>query len=160
MADERTYIMIKPDGVQRGLVGEIISRFEKKGFFWEHSNKLNQVNNSLNNIIPIFQQNHSSLSLLPTCFQAQLFAWSGKEKALLLQEEKCLVRPTPSTLLLEPSEEISALMLEETSATVLIQLNLPRRKLLFGSNQRKSTNGNHTPMNGFTNDLESKLYLC
>lgn len=24
--------MIKPDGVQRGLVGEIISRFEKKGF--------------------------------------------------------------------------------------------------------------------------------
>ena len=29
---ERTYIMIKPDGVQRGLIGEIISRFEKKGF--------------------------------------------------------------------------------------------------------------------------------
>ncbi|KJS15075.1 MAG: nucleoside diphosphate kinase [Peptococcaceae bacterium BRH_c4b] len=28
---ERTYAMIKPDGVQRGLVGEIISRFEKKG---------------------------------------------------------------------------------------------------------------------------------
>ncbi|KAJ8536593.1 hypothetical protein K7X08_034994 [Anisodus acutangulus] len=29
---EETYIMIKPDGVQRGLIGEIISRFEKKGF--------------------------------------------------------------------------------------------------------------------------------
>ena len=29
---ERTFIMIKPDGVQRGLVGKIISRFEKKGF--------------------------------------------------------------------------------------------------------------------------------
>ena len=29
---ERTYIMIKPDGVQRGCVGEIIARFEKKGF--------------------------------------------------------------------------------------------------------------------------------
>ncbi|EDQ92835.1 uncharacterized protein MONBRDRAFT_19073 [Monosiga brevicollis MX1] len=29
---ERTYIMIKPDGVQRGLVGEIVARFEKKGF--------------------------------------------------------------------------------------------------------------------------------
>ena len=24
--------MVKPDGVQRGLVGEIISRFERKGF--------------------------------------------------------------------------------------------------------------------------------
>lgn len=29
---ERTFIMIKPDGVQRGLVGDIIKRFEAKGF--------------------------------------------------------------------------------------------------------------------------------
>jgi len=29
---ERTFLMIKPDGVQRNLVGEIISRFEKRGF--------------------------------------------------------------------------------------------------------------------------------
>ncbi len=29
---ERTYIMIKPDGVQRGLIGNIIKRFEAKGF--------------------------------------------------------------------------------------------------------------------------------
>ncbi|MDD3890631.1 MAG: nucleoside-diphosphate kinase, partial [Syntrophomonadaceae bacterium] len=28
---ERTFAMVKPDGVQRGLVGEVISRFEKKG---------------------------------------------------------------------------------------------------------------------------------
>lgn len=28
---ERTLILIKPDGVQRGLVGEIISRIERKG---------------------------------------------------------------------------------------------------------------------------------
>lgn len=28
---ERTYLMIKPDGVQRGLCGEIVARFEKKG---------------------------------------------------------------------------------------------------------------------------------
>lgn len=32
MASERTFIAIKPDGVQRNLVGEIISRFERKGF--------------------------------------------------------------------------------------------------------------------------------
>jgi nucleoside-diphosphate kinase len=30
--NERTYIMIKPDGVQRGLVGEIIKRFEQRGY--------------------------------------------------------------------------------------------------------------------------------
>ncbi|MEW5761860.1 MAG: nucleoside-diphosphate kinase [Bacillota bacterium] len=29
---ERTFIMVKPDGVQRGLVGEILGRFERKGY--------------------------------------------------------------------------------------------------------------------------------
>ncbi|MGB2571834.1 nucleoside-diphosphate kinase [Micromonospora citrea] len=29
--DERTLVLIKPDAVRRGLVGEIISRFERKG---------------------------------------------------------------------------------------------------------------------------------
>ena len=31
MGKERTFVMIKPDAVQRGLVGEIISRLERKG---------------------------------------------------------------------------------------------------------------------------------
>ncbi len=32
MAVEQTFIMVKPDGVQRNLIGSIISRFEHKGF--------------------------------------------------------------------------------------------------------------------------------
>ena len=32
LAEERTFVAIKPDGVQRGLIGEVISRFERKGF--------------------------------------------------------------------------------------------------------------------------------
>jgi len=31
MDKERTLVIIKPDAVQRGLVGEIVSRFEKRG---------------------------------------------------------------------------------------------------------------------------------
>ena len=31
MKIERTFVMIKPDGVQRGLVGEVLGRFEKRG---------------------------------------------------------------------------------------------------------------------------------
>lgn len=31
-ANERTFIAVKPDGVQRRLVGEIVRRFERKGF--------------------------------------------------------------------------------------------------------------------------------
>ncbi|CAL1589043.1 unnamed protein product [Knipowitschia caucasica] len=54
---ERTFIAVKPDGVQRKRVGEIVQRFEKKGFklvgfkllkaskdllrehYWEHRNR-------------------------------------------------------------------------------------------------------------------------
>lgn len=32
MATERSFVAVKPDGVQRGLVGEIIKRFEARGF--------------------------------------------------------------------------------------------------------------------------------
>jgi nucleoside-diphosphate kinase len=31
-ATERSFIMIKPDGVQRGLVGDILRRFEQRGY--------------------------------------------------------------------------------------------------------------------------------
>ena len=29
---ERTFLAVKPDGVQRGLIGDIIARFEKRGY--------------------------------------------------------------------------------------------------------------------------------
>ena len=29
---KRTFIAVKPDGVQRGLIGEIVKRFEQKGY--------------------------------------------------------------------------------------------------------------------------------
>ena len=32
MSAQRTFVAIKPDGVQRGLVGKILNRFEQKGF--------------------------------------------------------------------------------------------------------------------------------
>jgi len=31
MEKQRTFVLIKPDAVQRGLIGDIVSRFEKKG---------------------------------------------------------------------------------------------------------------------------------
>lgn len=35
MAVENTFIMVKPDGVRRGLIGEIVGRFERKGLALE-----------------------------------------------------------------------------------------------------------------------------
>ena len=32
MATERTLVLVKPDGVRRGLSGELVARFEQRGF--------------------------------------------------------------------------------------------------------------------------------
>lgn len=31
MATERSFVMVKPDGVQRGLIGEVVGRLERRG---------------------------------------------------------------------------------------------------------------------------------
>lgn len=43
---EKTFLMVKPDGVQRNLVGSIVKRFEEKGFTLVGS-KLMQISNDL-----------------------------------------------------------------------------------------------------------------
>ncbi|MFQ5555557.1 MAG: nucleoside-diphosphate kinase [Acidimicrobiia bacterium] len=35
MSVEHTFVMVKPDGVERGLVGDVVSRFERKGLVLE-----------------------------------------------------------------------------------------------------------------------------
>jgi nucleoside-diphosphate kinase len=40
MAIESTFIMVKPDGVERGLVGEVIGRLERKGLILEKIRQL------------------------------------------------------------------------------------------------------------------------
>ena len=41
MATERTYIMLKPECIKRGLMGEVISRIEKKGYRITNAKMLN-----------------------------------------------------------------------------------------------------------------------
>jgi nucleoside-diphosphate kinase len=40
MATEHTFLMVKPDGVSRGLIGEVVSRFERKGLELEQARVL------------------------------------------------------------------------------------------------------------------------
>ena len=40
MAIEHTFVMVKPDGVRRGLVGEVIARMERKGLSLERMRML------------------------------------------------------------------------------------------------------------------------
>jgi len=50
LSEERTFVAIKPDGVERSLVGEIISRFERRG--------LKLVGMKLMNVPTVLAQNH------------------------------------------------------------------------------------------------------
>ncbi|MBD2306910.1 MAG: Nucleoside diphosphate kinase [Chroococcidiopsis sp. SAG 2025] len=58
---ERTFLAIKPDGVQRSLVGEIIRRFEAKGFtlvgmkFMKVSRELAEQHYGVHRERPFFQ---------------------------------------------------------------------------------------------------------
>ena len=45
---ETTLILIKPDGVQRGLMGQIISRIEQKGLQIRGMKLMNAYTNALN----------------------------------------------------------------------------------------------------------------
>ncbi|MBO2534748.1 nucleoside-diphosphate kinase [Rummeliibacillus suwonensis] len=46
MAIQKTFLMVKPDGVQRQLVGDIVDRFERKGFVLRGA-KLMQITKEL-----------------------------------------------------------------------------------------------------------------
>ena len=65
---ERTFIMVKPDGVQRALVGEIVKRFEQKGFKLV-ALKFMKVRNSDSVFLTLFVPNQELLEL----FDAMLF---------------------------------------------------------------------------------------
>lgn len=60
--------MVKPDGVQRGLVGEIVKRFEQKGFKLV-ALKFMKVRNSDYVFLTLFVPNQELLEL----FDAMLF---------------------------------------------------------------------------------------
>jgi len=56
---ERTFIMVKPDGVQRGLVGEIIDRFETRGGLKLVAMKFMQAS------VELLKQHYADLSAKP-----------------------------------------------------------------------------------------------
>ena len=68
---ERTLIIIKPDGVQRRLIGEVISRFEEKGLkivaakFFQISKELAEKHYQMHKDKPFFQRAIEYISSAP-----------------------------------------------------------------------------------------------
>lgn len=84
---ERTFIAIKPDGVQRGLVGEIIKRFEQKGFKLV---AMKLINVSFLQLVPLSRQchpfHHGLLSKVSFLVYFSFVFWSlskAEDKAIL-----------------------------------------------------------------------------
>jgi len=78
---ERTLILVKPDGVQRGLMGEIIARFERRGLkllgmkFMQMSTELANEHYGVHRERPFFNDLVSYITSGPVV----AMVWAGKE---------------------------------------------------------------------------------
>lgn len=81
---ERTLILVKPDGVQRGLIGEIIARFERRGLkliamkFMQMSEDLARSHYAVHEGRPFYE----SLVTYITSGPVVAMAWEGNEAIL------------------------------------------------------------------------------
>merc|ERR1711915_1026563 len=141
MSAERTFIAVKPDGVQRGLIGEIIKRFEQKGFKMCGMKFMQASEEHMKKHYEDLLTSLSTLALLSTCPPLHSAPCAGRELKLSRLPVTLWVKPSPSTPSLAASVVTSALKLAETSFMALTLLNQPIRNLLSGSNLRNSSAG-------------------
>ena len=78
---ERTLILVKPDGVQRGLIGEIVGRFERRGLklagmkFLQMSQQLAEAHYAVHRERPFY----NSLVEYITSGPVVAMVWEGKD---------------------------------------------------------------------------------
>lgn len=85
---ERTVVLVKPDGVQRGLIGEIIHRFERKGL---HLVGLKMVNLS-DELLNEWYVHHKDKPFFPglksymQSFPVVAMCWQGAESVATVRK--------------------------------------------------------------------------
>jgi len=100
---ERTLVLIKPDGVQRGLVGEIIARLERRGLrlvaakFMQVSKELAETHYAIHKDKPFYN------GLISYIISAPVLAmvWEGPNAVAAVRQTMGSTRPTeaaPGTL--------------------------------------------------------------
>ena len=80
---ERTYIMLKPDCVKRGLMGEVISRIEKKGFKITNA-KMMQLEE------PILREHYAHIADKPFFPEIVEYMTSGPVLAMIVEGENAV----------------------------------------------------------------------
>ncbi|NQW64843.1 MAG: nucleoside-diphosphate kinase [Actinobacteria bacterium] len=83
MSKERTLILVKPDGVRRGLVGEVISRIETKGYVITSMRMLNADR-------PILEKHYEEHNGKPFFEPLLEFMSSGPIVAMIAEGERVI----------------------------------------------------------------------
>jgi nucleoside-diphosphate kinase len=84
MAIERTYVMLKPDCLKRGLVGEVIARIERKGYRIVDA-KLMNLNEA------ILREHYAHLTSKPFFPEIVSYMTSGPVMALIVEGENAVL---------------------------------------------------------------------
>ena len=96
---ERTLILVKPDGVQRGLMGEIVHRFERRGLkligmkFIQMSNELAHQHYAVHRERPFFNDLVSYITSGPVL----AMVWEGKEAVAAARATIGATKPVEAT---------------------------------------------------------------
>jgi nucleoside-diphosphate kinase len=93
---ERTLVLVKPDGVQRGLIGEVISRLERRGLklvagkFIQVSRQLAETHYAVHKGKPFYE------GLISYITSAPVFAmvWEGPNAIAAVRQTMGATRPT------------------------------------------------------------------
>jgi len=100
---ERTLVLVKPDGVQRGLVGEVIARLERRGLrlvaakFMNVSKSLAETHYAIHKGKPFYDGLISYITSAPV----MAMAWEGPNAVAAVRQTMGATRPTeaaPGTL--------------------------------------------------------------
>lgn len=93
---ERTLVLIKPDGVQRGLIGEIIARLERRGLllvgakFIQVSQELAETHYAIHKGKPFYD----GLITYITSAPVMAMVWEGPNAVIAVRQTMGATRPT------------------------------------------------------------------
>ena len=93
---ERTFVMVKPDGVQRGLVGEIIARLERRGLrlvgakLMAVSNEMAETHYGIHKERPFY----GSLIKYITSAPVMAMVWEGANAVAAVRQTMGATNPT------------------------------------------------------------------
>ncbi|GAB4405758.1 MAG: nucleoside-diphosphate kinase [Anaerolineales bacterium] len=100
---EKTFVLVKPDGVQRGLIGEVIARLERRGLrlvgakFLQVSQELAEAHYAIHKGKPFY----AGLIAYITSAPVMAMVWEGPNAVAAVRQTMGATRPTeaaPGTL--------------------------------------------------------------